>query len=154
MSYTDDDYILFIGQECNFQTRSLLIPIKHFLLVREEEYNIMKNNKKSIIFKKGINEIVINNILTNNYKCDNDTIKYQEQKLYTKICNILMEYAFGMEKNCYIDVNDKIWYDNSFGNICKGFDHIKNYLNCLTMNSYNNKKINIVDSYLFLETKN
>lgn len=150
VNYADDDYILFIAQEVNFQSRSILIPIKYFLLVREKEYNILESNTKTVKFSKNDDIITLDNILIQKYKYV-DNLGHQEIYPYTNFCNILTEYAYGMEEeNCYIDLNDKIWYDKSFCNICKGFDHVQNYLECIKMTHYKNKKINIIKSFLYI----
>jgi hypothetical protein len=38
------NYILYIAQESNSQSRSMLIPMEAFLRVRYEDYNILKQH--------------------------------------------------------------------------------------------------------------
>ena len=128
-------YILFLAQEANFQTRSLLISYEEFMKVRKDDYDILKQAVTKV------NDI---NLIIQNYKWQ-DNCGTQEIHTHTKIVNQLMRYADGMDEDCYLEMKDKLWYDQSKGNFCKGFNHVKNYKEWVN-------KPNIVDSFLVLTT--
>ena len=46
-----------------------------------------------------------------------------------------------------------IWADNIIGNLCGGFNHIKNYITLKNLNEYQDDKIEIVEGFLVLETE-
>jgi hypothetical protein len=153
MNYKDDDYILYIGDDANFQTRSMLIPIKQFLKVRQDDYNLLKQTSKHYQFK--IDGIIydIPQLLTINYIKEGN-IGLQEVKENTLLLNHLTGYADGLDEDHYYDIKDKDWYDYTITNLCNGFNHIKNYTECCKINTVNNKNINIVDSFLCLSLEN
>ncbi len=154
--YNNNDYILFVSQDANFQSRTMLIPIIEFLKVRDDDYKILKSssikNKKFTLNKK---EYIVDNLLIIDYinveGCDN--IFTQTNKEYNLVCNELRSYADGMDNECYFYMKDKIWYDLSITNLCGGFNHIYNYKTCKEIKKYKNKEINIVDSFLVLEAR-
>lgn len=150
----DNDYILYMGQEANFQTRSMLIPAKKFLSVpkRKDDYEVLKKcsikNYKFDIDKK---TYVIKNLLTFNLvEVDKNMFKY-EQTEYSKICGELLHYADGSDY-CFYE-EDEVWYGHTIGNFCGGgFNHIKNYDKFKTATKIKDHDINIIDSFLVLET--
>lgn len=148
--YNETDYILFIGQECKFQSRSILIPIKDFIAVRKEEFETLKNNSKEEVLLIGKEEVKLKGTLKQKILWENNT-GHQKREIYTEICNMLTNYAFGMDDDCYYDLKDKTWYDKSYINLCKGFNHVNNYILCSSMKKYNGNEINIVESFLFIE---
>lgn len=151
LNYGSNDYILFIGQEANFQSRSMLIPAKEFIEARKDDYELMKRSSaKNYVFRIDGNDHHVENLLLNNIIWEGNMGK-QEIKEYTQICNFLTHYADGMDEDCYFDLKDKPWYDKAKTNICRNFNHIKNYTKCKNMKTYNNEPINIVDSFLFME---
>ncbi len=144
----EGEYILFVLQESNFQTRSMLVPKEAFLKVRNTEYEILKqNSKQQTIELDSNNVVVVNNLLVQPIIFDGNIGK-QCQLPFTNFYNMLLNYATNYEDNYYLDLIDVEWYDNSKLDFCKGFDHVKNYLNCKNM-----ENINIFDSFLFLERK-
>jgi hypothetical protein len=54
-------------------------------------------------------------------------------------------HAIALDENCYLEMKDKTWYDQSKGGFCKGFNHIKNYKEWVN-------KPNIINSFLVLST--
>ncbi|QKF94210.1 hypothetical protein QKU48_gp0752 [Fadolivirus algeromassiliense] len=153
-NFTENDYILFIGQEANFQSRSMLIPAKEFIEARKEDYEMLKKTSaKNYVFQFDGMDHQIDNLLLQNYIWE-DNMGKQEIREYTQVCNQLTHYADGMDDNCYFDMKDKIWYDKAICNICSGFNHIKNYTKAKNMTMYKKKPINIVDSFLFIELRN
>ena len=132
------DYILYIAQEANFQTRSLLIPAKEFLSIpdRKKDYDILKKN----------GNLLIHNLVSSK------TGGFQfELTEYTQICGYLSRYADGIDY--YINPADDIWYDISIGGFCSGFNHIKNYNQFKNATNIKGKDVNIIDSFLVLETE-
>src|SRR5688572_20180772 len=137
------DYILFVGQEANFQSRSMLIPAEEFLKVRNDDYLLLKrcSIKDRIFTINGINH-KIDNLLIQNVIWSGNRGSYEKHE-YTTIVGQLTQYADGMEEDCYFDMKDKEWYDNAMCNLCRGFNHVKNYTKLK-----NSTKYNIVDSFL------
>ena len=78
----------------------------------------------------------------------------QEKKSFIRLCNELTSYADGMDEDCYYDIKDLVWYKKSYTNLCKGFNHLQNFIDCQQITSINNKPICIVDSFLCLSTMN
>lgn len=136
------DYILFIAQQANFQSRSMLIPVNAFLSVekRKRDYEILlEHSLKDVVVRFKNEDYIIKNLLLQDYVSEGNR-RSQIVRDYTRICNELKDYADGMDEDC---LEDKDWYDNAIMNICKGFNHIKNYKECLEKVD----GINIVDSF-------
>ena len=148
--YEPNDYILFIGQESNFQSRSILIPAGEFIKVRGDDYELLKKSVTNK-YKVSINGIdyQLNNLLLQNVIWEGNCGTY-EQTEYNQLCSNLIQYADGMDTNCYFDMKDKEWYDGAKCNICSGFNHIKNYIKYKNIQQYKGKPVNIVDSFLCL----
>jgi hypothetical protein len=152
--YAATDYILFVGQEANFQSRSILIPAQDFIEVRREDYELLKKSSiKNYTFNIKGKSFVIDNLLIQNYNFEGN-IGHQEQKEYTDICNKLTHYADGLDEDHYFDLKDKTWYDASICGICRGFNDIENYSIWKNATKYEDKEINIIDSFLCLELTN
>lgn len=144
------EYILYLAQQANFQTRSILIPAADFLAVRSDDYHILKNNSvKNYKFNIDGREYLVDNLLLDNIIWDGNMGRH-EKAVYTEICADLKQYADGMEDDQYIRLEDKAWYDNSKINLCKGFNHIKNFVAC--KKKLENQGIKIIDAFLVLET--
>ena len=58
------------------------------------------------------------------------------------------------EDRFYGDDDDEEWEKYSYGNLCRGFNHIKNYQYLLKLKNYDNRDIEIIDSILLLESRN
>ncbi len=150
---SQNDYFLYVGQEANFQSRSMLIPIDKMTKEIKEMINQVK--KSSFTLEENKNIIIINYSRV----CSED---YENCAENSRICNLLNNYADGSFPDfddeetgehyiCYPHDNDKEWVDHTFYNVTKGgFNHLKNYLTCLKMTRYKNNPINIVDSLLML----
>jgi len=155
---TPKNYILFIGQESNFGSRSMLIPAKEFLGLetRKKDYETLKKYSKKVKFITNSKEYIVDNTLILNIKWEkkenNTSIGSFDKTEYSKICHELIQYANCWEKNIYSKIEDKIWVDGAILDICDSFDNIQDYIKCRQMNEYNNKKINIIDSFLVLES--
>lgn len=157
-----DNYILFVCQLGNFQSRSILVPYDKFLNVPERlnDYNILKeksNKNVKIAIKE--QEYIIDNLLIQNYTKQGNLLiqdqdQDQDQMRIKRICSDMQGYADGLDDDCYYHMYDKEWYDDSITNICRGFNDIKNYIFCRSLKTINEKKINIVDGFLVLETIN
>jgi len=156
-------YILFILQEGNTQSRSLLVPYDKFLCVenRKQDYEILKKHAKKYIYKKNGTHDTINNVIFINYSADDETCKIwsQDSTEYTKIINDISFYAdwsYNFSDSEYghrlTNVNDEIWVDDIYKDFCSGFNHIETYLTCQAMTEIENKQIDIVDSFLILQT--
>ena len=144
------DYILFLCQEANFQTRSILIPAKEFIDARKDEYEmLLSQSKKNISIIINDKEHIIDNLLIRNIIWK-DGLGRPEIKPYTQFCGILCQYAYGLNANQYIDLRDKPWYDKSKINLCKGFNHVLNYTKCSKLAS---NKINIINGFLVLQAE-
>ena len=148
----DNQYILYLAQQSNFQTRSMIIPAKEFIDARKDEYAMLKRlsskNHKFILDQK---EYIIDNLLVQNYNLIGN-IGSQEKHEHTDICNLLSGYADGLDDYYYFDMCDKPWYDKSIINLCGGFNHVKNYISCKV--HCKNKGIDIIDGFLILQSRN
>jgi len=147
------DYILFVAQECNFQTRSILIPANEFLKVRQEDYDLLKKYVTSYTFIIDEKEYRVDNLLLQNIKWEG-RYGHHEGHPYSQLCSTLMWYADSADFGQYNDLKDIKWADNTICNLCRGFSHIKNYDQLRNMTEYDGKKINIIDSFLVLELRN
>ena len=65
--------------------------------------------------------------------------------------NVADSYAYD---RIYGDDDDEEWETYSYRNLCRGFNHIKNYQNLLKLKNYDNRDIEIIDSILLLESTN
>lgn len=146
MNNLENKYILYVGQEANFQSRSMLIPAKLFIEARPEWYEILK---KHTIKNVKFGEIQIDNLLVVNYIFDNG-IGVLEKTEYSEICQMLTHYADGLDDDCYLNMIDKKWYDLAQCNLCGGFNHSKNYQTIKDKCHQNN--IVLLDSFLVLES--
>lgn len=155
IQFGPNDYILFMAQEANFQTRSMLIPIVKFLLNRKNDYEILKkhsiknykftiDNVDYIIDNLLIQKLIPHNTFTNGLTC--------EDSEYRIICGELTHYADGMDG--YFDVDDENWYNDAICFFCGGFNHIKNYAKYKNKTIIKDKNVNIIDSFLVLEAEN
>lgn len=146
-------YILYVAQQANFQSRTMLIPIEEFLKVRQEDYNLLKQYATKQTFK--LDKDYTANVLYIHYEQQTNYNTVQVDSPYLKVVNELTHYADGMDhyddetntfENCYFTMKDKIWYDLAVTNLCRGCNHIQNYQDLL------NKYPTIVDSFLVLHS--
>lgn len=148
------DYILIVGQESNFQSRIILIPANEYFSVdaRNNDFDILKQHSlkyhKMTVDNK---DYFIDNLLIINFVNSSFPNSFKaETTEYTEICHKLIAYACGMEKDCYFDMDDKVWYDKAIIYPNEGFNHIKNY----DKFKKSTNKINIIESFLILKTTN
>jgi hypothetical protein len=142
-----EEYILFIGQEANFGARTILIPKKEFLQVRNKEFLLLKRcSQKNII----LNNVEIDNLLPQKF-IRQGNVGTLEMEEYTEICEMLNNSAEG--EDYYSDEKDDIWVSKSIRgwNIKGGtdFDHIRIYNNIISSEKYN-----ITDSFLYIALDN
>lgn len=145
------DYILFVLQEGNFQTRSIIVPTKLFLQARQKDYDILK--QYSVKTTAGINDkefTVIDNLIIQQIVFDGN-VGTPKKKPFTDFYHQLLSYANGLNDGYYYDTKDIDWYDNSLIQLCEGFNHVENYLKCKYMTKKSGTYLNITDSFLFLE---
>lgn len=151
----DNDFILFVGQEANFQTRSMLVPAKEFLQVRQNDYNILKTNAiKCVPFKMKEEIVLVNQLLKLNFIWENKG-RIHEKTDYSQICDDILFYCDRGEEDMYITESDLLWLNRSVMEVCNGgFNHILNYISLQNKLTTNNSKISLYDSFLILETDN
>lgn len=145
------DYILFVLQEANFQSRSMIVPTKLFLKARQDDYNILK--QYSVKTTAGINDnefTVVDNLIIQPIVYDGNC-GTPKKKPFTEFYHQLLGYADGLEEDCYYNTKDTEWYDNAIIQLCQGFNHVENYLKCKYMTEKAGAYVNITDSFLFLE---
>lgn len=138
------EYILFVGQEGNCQSRCMIIPAKEYLEHNKGDYDILKKYVQKITLE-GI-EI---NALFDSYKREGNS-GTQIITEYSKICNNLTSYADGMDEDCYYEREHKPWVDKCIGIPVGGFNHVKNYTMLKNPNYYKEGVV-IIDSFLFIE---
>lgn len=145
------DYILFVLQESNFQSRSMIVPKKLFLEVRQNDYDILK--QYSVKTTASINKkefIVVDNLIIQPIIFDKQS-RFPKKKPFTDLYYQLLGYANGIKEECYYNTKDLNWYEDSIIQLCQGFNHVENYLKCKYMTEAACANINIIDSFLFLE---
>jgi hypothetical protein len=134
--------ILFVADCSRFQTRSMLIPVDRF---PKAHYDLLKKHSIS----RTIKEYHVENLLLRNIVWEGN-VGTGEHTEYSKLCHQLESYADGMDEDCYYNMDDKPWVDNAIGNLCKGFNHLRNYTICKNITHYKGKDIKIVDAFLCL----
>ena len=149
----NNNYILFIIQDANFQSRSMLVPEKEFLEIRKEDFETLKKYSKTVTLSDGSNEYQIDNLLVQNFTRKGNFGKPENHE-YSYFYFCLQGYADGLDEGCYYGKKDHEWYDKAIINFCEGFNHIKNYCQAKTFKTIDNKPINIVESFLLLESEN
>jgi predicted SprT family Zn-dependent metalloprotease len=149
-------YILYCGQEANFQTRSMLIPYDLIMKCeqRSNDIKILRENAEhNIQFEhKGTTYVVVQLIIQ--YITFNNGIGTHDQMPFTRITNELTHYAdWGSEQ--LLHLYDKEWLDATIYNVSsKGFNHIVNYCKTRNKKTYKGKSIEIVEGFLVLESTN
>ncbi len=159
------EYILFLAQEANFQTRSILIPKKEFLddPYWKQKFDMLKRNSKKVLIEYDDQEdVMIENALFQKYvkstlSGSNNVLPIEAQGCYkkfvheyTKTCNDLMYYAHDFIG--FMREEDKKWFDKSFCEFATGFDHIQNYKYWSKINKIEGNDINITDAFLLLDS--
>ena len=146
------EYILFLGQECNFQTRSILVPAKEFLQVRGDDYDILKKHSFPHNFEEDGNTYPIQNLIIQNFspmEASSNCFSL-DQTEYSSICSNMTHYADMGDEQGFSKLGDDLWLKDSITNICGGFNHFKNYDYCMKLTKVKEKEINIIDGFLFL----
>lgn len=158
-------YILYCAQECNFQTRSMLIPYDKIMQCpgRVKDLETLRQfSMKNISFKRGEKEYIVDQLLLENITTHNGG-GIIETTPFTNIINDFTLYADGNHQD--VDENDnptyvtyepgdEIWSEHVICHITKGFDHIKNYCEFRNRKEYQDKPIEITEGFLVLETEN
>lgn len=135
-------YFLFCGQEANFQTRSILIPLDEFVSSsekRKQDFNLLTQRaRKGVVFtfpEKNTTYIVDNVI----YEAEDDPTDP-----VNRIVHDLMYYC--LEDGLLLPT-DALWLKNAkFYVASSGFNHVKNYCNYLKDNPH------VETGFLYLET--
>lgn len=145
------DYLLFVLQEGNFQSRTMIVPTQLFLKARQNEYDILK--QYSVKTTAGINDkefTVVDNLIIQPIVFDGN-VGTPKKKPFTEFYYQLLGYANGMDEGCYYNTKDVEWYDNALIELYQGFNHVETYLKCKYMTGKSGGYVNITDSFLFLE---
>lgn len=142
------NYILFCGQEGNFQTRSMLISYDLLIeTIRGKKYLDILN--KYSVYDEKVNGYVL---------LFNDEIEYEEN-LFSVISDLIYyaegmfdELDFELNKICQVlDKEDFHWVNSILCHpVSKGFNHIENFKKGMKMKKYRNHDINIIKGYLCL----
>lgn len=165
----NNEYILYIAQDANFQSRSMLIPKNKLKEKRLNDINKLISLSECYDIKIGDKDVELKNVVTVNYLYDNnynhethcgslshdpkDKEKYTITNHLTGYADFRTESDFNNNEKMYYDIDDKEWYDDAICDFVGGFDHIKNYIEYQNMTDLDGKKINIVNSLLVLETQ-
>jgi hypothetical protein len=154
MNLSSPNYILYVAQEAGFQSRSKLIPSKEFIKVRGKDYTILKEAATSTTLHDGERPYPIQNLIVLNYlPADNlSRIHKQESNNHAPICNELTHYADWGGEEGVSKIGDDLWLHGAIFNFCGGFNPIKNYTSCLQRTRFRGCDVNIVDSFLVLES--
>lgn len=139
------EYILFVAKEANFQSRTMLIPVELLTKVRKDQFESLKT------FSERMSENTYKFIIE--YQKKSKFIFSQVNHPMLQFVNFMSSYAYGMDDDCYFGLDDKIWYDKSFINLCGGFDHQQNFERLMNLTEYKNISIKIIEGFLILEGK-
>lgn len=152
---TINQYILYIGQDANFQSRSMLIPYNKLMINERGKhiYDLLKQNSHNTTITHKSKKYIIDNLILRNLIKTEEGYYQVENTEISRICTMLNDYADNDLDDYCFNMDDKEWYDDSITNICEGFNHIENYLCCLNMTSVHGLQIDIIDSFLMLETR-
>jgi hypothetical protein len=149
------EYFLYVGQDSNFQSRTMLIPLNKMpshikeLITNLKKYILRDCTDKSCTDKEGCTVSPKYNIVINNFISDDNNKSWSaECPEKGQVCCRMNRYADGDEDY----VNDE-WMNSSFFNLVPGcFNHLKNYEELLKITEYNNTPICITDHILVLES--
>lgn len=150
-------YILFCAQECNFLTRSLLIPYDLIITCEERvgDLDILRANaKKNVVFEHEGKEYIVDNLLIQNvtYK---DKLGIYDNTPFLQIVEDFIFYAFTMEDGFYCKEYDMIWADGAIPRIASDSNpHFVNYCEFRNRTEYKGMPIEIVEGFLILESSN
>ena len=130
----------------------MLIPYNKYLLCDDliKDFDILRKYCKSQIFVIDGVDYSIDNLLIKNIIWNGNCGKTETNE-YNPIINRLTYYADGIEEYQYFSENDRVWYDNTITNLCRGFNHIKNYYKLRNSTQYKGKPIEIIEGFLVLE---
>ncbi len=142
------DVILYCGQEANFQTRWMLIPVsvvdEHKVL--RDKLQLLRDNAK---FDENLNGYVFyEKFSVSNNLCSGDDVPDKQYYELYKTVSELTQMADGLVGNWANAFEDDILYlsDN-------GFDHEKNFKLGMSMERFKNREINVVEGFLVLEDR-
>jgi hypothetical protein len=148
--WKDGDYILFVAQEDGSDTRSMLIAAQKFYKTRADQYLIMKEHcTKDVLVPYEQKQYTVDQLLPQVFEKVQENKYLQVIKPYTYICNLLSQYAWGIDED-RVRKMDREWYKHSPINLCTGTNYVENYLLLKQMTNYNGISINIVDSFLYM----
>lgn len=137
-------YILYCGQLCNFQTRSMLIPIDSVISNKNicEHFDVLRKHAKitTLIGNNG-DKYEIDNLIIVDYKSNKEGFMKSVDSPYGyAVHSLTSEAEWGNIKGAYY-------------NLCSGFNNVKNYITLRSKTSYKNKPIDIVEGFLALESR-
>lgn len=157
-------YILYCGQDGNFQTRCMLIPYDKYMESPrlQEDLAVLRKNAKPHTFVFNDEEYNVPQLLTQNIVF-NGGCGHQEINEFTTIFNNLNFYADVMHQEVNNDGNrewrllrdeDMSWAPFTIHPKSGGFNNVKNYCRLAQMTDHNGVSIEIIESFLILETRN
>lgn len=150
-------YILYCGQQGNFQTRSMLIPYDEIMQCPERvsDLETLRNHSsKNVEFEHRGEKYVVDQVLYNNITWK-DNLGYHDQNPCSEITSDFMAYADTLDFDCYIHMHDQVWRNQVIPAVAsKGFNDVLNYCNFRNKTECDNQPIDIVEGFLVLETNN
>lgn len=149
-------YILFCAQDCNFQTRSMLIPYDKIMQCdkRAQHIQILRDHSQhNVTFEQGSKKYVIDNLLIQNFTWNNGHGVGDFQP-FSKIVHDFSEYAYGIDEGCLFEECDSSWVRDKIINVVAGFNHVANYCNFRNVTNYRGMDIDICEGFLVLESTN
>lgn len=153
-----EEYLLFCGQEANFQTRTMLIPKKLFTEKRFNDWEKIKSFSKPM-------ENVSNGFLATieiqgpDFDGDEEFVNLsKETKEFGKLCRDFTRMANGLNSEdgeyYYFDEDDSKWYPNATTNLGIGFRHEDVFSDLMDMQVLKKRNIIVTEGILCLETVN
>ncbi len=157
------EYLLFIFQEANFQSRSALIPAEPFLKLHQADWDLLKSYSREEL----LDGHIVPNVLWEEIQWEGN----RGSPVQTPFSNALHDLQGGVQG--YPRTEEDLtwcrygdWIEGLVGDkeqeitrvqaeiytdFCGGFDHVETFLEALKMTSIDSKPIRIVDSLLVLE---
>lgn len=146
------EYILYIAQEANFESRSLLIPVDKLPQHRKDQLDKLREFVVDLDADDlSVNNVIVINLVEKNFGSFSG---YTAEDADLEKALICKDFTFFADPVIGLDPVDEEWYKHAYHGFAKGFDHIKNYLKYQKITRYKNKDIKIVDSFLILNTRN
>lgn len=144
MSQEPTDYLLFVAQCANFQSRSMLIPAKEFFAEHKREWQLMRESCVSETLDGQYVDHLLWRIV------DWKGALGAPQRTDWNAIVVKLETAMEGDE---LDISpwDPLWSQKAKRNVISGLDNVDIYCRAQKLTEWQGKPIRIVDSILILE---